>query len=500
VEALRQRPDAQSTFSTLSLRLRLTLWYSAVLAFVLFFFGTAVYQLVGLILINQVDGNILAAKSEVERVLVVGRVLNNQILLTPQLDELVSGASTFIQVWRADGSLAAQSEELENSKVSVALDQGGLQDSQGIGRTVKFRSRSLRVFTYPIYAEQELVGYLQIATPLWQIENTLNTLLVILVGGGVAAVLLAAMIGWLSASRALRPINAITQTALQISRADDLSRRIVVKNPNDEVGRMSIAFNETLERLERQFNAQRRFLADVSHELRTPLTAIRGNVELMQRMGVADPESLQDIRSESERMTRLVGDLLVLAQADSGNLPLERKPVDLDALLLEVCREVQVLASHLHVSVSEIDQARVIGDRDRLKQLVLNLVTNAIKYTPEGGRVTLGLGQVKNWARLTVTDTGIGIPPDELPRIFDRFYRVDKARSRAMGGAGLGLSIAQRIAQMHSGRIEAASEGVNKGTTFALWLPLAPDAKAAVPETAVTQPVKRRSLPLLRRQ
>lgn len=500
MEALRQPPDINSSSTTLSLRLRLTLWYSAVLTFVLFFFGAAVYNFLGFTLVNQIDQTIMAAKNEVEKVLVVGRLLNNQILLTPRLDEQISGTNTFAQVWRVDGSLASQSQELENSKVTTSLDQEGLRAAQGVGRTVQFKNSRLRVYTYPIYAEQELVGYLQVAAPLRQVETAQNVLLVILVVGGVAAVLLAAMIGWLSASRALRPINAITQTALQISRADDLSRRIAVKNPNDEVGRMSIAFNETLERLERQFNAQRRFLADVSHELRTPLTAIRGNVELMQRIGVADAESLQDIRSESERMTRLVGDLLVLAQADSGNLPLDRKPLDLDALLLEVCREVQVLAGNVHVSVSEIDQARVIGDRDRLKQLVLNLVTNAIKYTPEGGRVTLGLSQVKNWARLTVTDTGVGIPADELPKIFDRFYRVDKARSRAMGGAGLGLSIAQRIAQMHSGRIEAASEGINKGTTFALWLPLIPEAKPAAPETAVTQPVKRRSLSLLRRQ
>lgn len=500
MEASRQRPDANSAATTLSLRLRLTLWYSAVLTFVLFFFGATVYNFLGLTLVNQIDRTIEIAKGEVEKILVVGRLLNTQILLPPRLDEQISGTNTFAQVWRVDGSLAAQSQELENFNVTYSLDEVGLATAQGIGRTVQFKNSRLRVYTYPIYAEQELVGYLQIAAPLHQVETAQNVLLVILVVSGVAAVLLAAVIGWLSASRALRPINAITQTALQISRADDLSRRIAVKNPNDEVGRMSIAFNETLERLERQFNAQRRFLADVSHELRTPLTAIRGNVELMQRMGVADPDSLQDIRSESERMTRLVGDLLVLAQADSGNLPLDRKPLDLDALLLEVCREVQVLAGNVHVSVSEIDQARVIGDRDRLKQVVLNLVTNAIKYTPEGGRVTLGLSQVKNWARLTVTDTGIGIPADELPRIFDRFYRVDKARSRAMGGAGLGLSIAQRIAQMHSGRIEAASEGVNKGTTFALWLPLAPEAnKPAVPEAA-TQPVKRRSLPLLRRQ
>jgi signal transduction histidine kinase len=155
----------------------------------------------------------------------------------------------------------------------------------------------------------------------------------------------------------------------------------------------------------------------------------------------------------------------------------------LDRLLLEVFRESQVLAPGVHVGIGEIDQALVVGDRDRLKQLLLNLVSNALKFTPEGGRVTLGLARAAGgWARLTVSDTGVGIPPEELPYIFERFYRVDKARSRAQGGAGLGLSIAQRIAHLHGGRIEAVSEGVGKGATFCVWLPLMPPSeKKTVP-------------------
>jgi signal transduction histidine kinase len=290
------------------------------------------------------------------------------------------------------------------------------------------------------------------------------------------------LIGWLTAGRALRPLDTITQTALQITRADDLSRRIPLGGSSkDEVSRLGMAFNESLERLEKLFNAQRRFLADVSHELRTPLTAIRGNVDLLRRMGGADADSLNAIQSEAERMSRLVGDILLLAQADTGHLPLARDRVELDTLLLEVFREAQVLAAGVHVGIGEIDQIAINGDRDRLKQLLLNLVSNALKFTPEGGRVTLGLGRVNQWARLTVSDTGAGIPPADQPHIFERFYRVDKARSRALGGAGLGLSIAQRIAQMHAGRIEVASDGVaGHGSAFSVWLPLA--AEKPMPE------------------
>jgi len=485
-----------------SLRLRLTLWYSAVLAVVLGLFGLLVYGILVFSLTSQIDQSLEDAANEITASANLTRVLDQPIVIIPLPDEPLGALNVSAQVWRLDGTLATQTANLQQRK--APLDPVGLAEKKAGRRNVRWGNDYLRVHTYLIRANGEVFGYLQTAASLRTVEAASSALLIVLVGGGVLSVMLAALIGWLSASRALKPLDVITQTALQITRADDLSRRIPIEDPNDEVGRLAVAFNESLERLERLFNAQRRFLADVSHELRTPLTAIRGNVDLLQRMGGADPESLRDIRSETERMTRLVGDLLVLAQADSGNLPLERKPVDLDGLLLEVCREVQVIAGAVQVTVAEIDQARVIGDRDRLKQVILNLVTNAIKYTPPGGHVTLGLAHVQQWARLTVRDTGIGLPAEELPRIFDRFYRVDKARSRAQGGAGLGLSIAQRIVQMHGGRIEAASDGPDKGTTFSVWLPLAPELKPVVadaaPDAAATQPVKRSALQQLLRR
>ncbi|MCA9875061.1 MAG: hypothetical protein KC441_15435, partial [Anaerolineales bacterium] len=212
-------------------------------------------------------------------------------------------------------------------------------------------------------------------------------------------------------------------------------------------------------------------LADVSHELRTPLTAIRGNVDLMRRMGEGDLESLEIIQEEVDRLTRLVGDLTLLARADAGGLPLNLKPVELDNLLFEVYRQVSLLDKPVEVTVSEVDQVCVNGDPDRLKQLLFNLVENGIKYTPRGGRVTVGLAQTNGWAQITVSDNGIGIPAEDLPFIFDRFYRVDKARNRSQGGSGLGLAIAKWVAQAHGGDIEVESE-VNAGTTFTVKLPV----------------------------
>ena len=216
-------------------------------------------------------------------------------------------------------------------------------------------------------------------------------------------------------------------------------------------------------------------MADVGHELRTPLTVIKGNIDLMRRMNCTDEESMEGIESEVDRLTRLVGDLLLLAQAESGKLPLDNQPVELDTLLLEVLGQMKVLAGNrIQLKLVEIDQVLVCGDRDRLKQVVVNLVSNAIKYTPAGGEVEVGISKVNGKAKLVVSDNGPGIPPEDLPYIFERFYRGEKSRTRSKDGKGfgLGLSIAYWIVQNHGGSIEVANREPH-GTTFTVWLPLA---------------------------
>jgi len=233
-----------------------------------------------------------------------------------------------------------------------------------------------------------------------------------------------------------------------------------------------------LSRLETLFHTQRRFVADVSHELRTPLTTIQGNVQLLRRGAAEDPEArretLADIESEVARMSRLVADLLLLARMDAG-VELDLAPVELDTLVLDVYRTAQLLTNAVHVRLGHEDQAVIQGDADRLRQLLLNLVDNALKYTPPGGRVTLSLHKKEGWVQIVVADTGLGIPPEDLqpgpsgvPPIFERFYRADRARSR--GGTGLGLSIVHWIANAHGGRIEVEST-VGHGSTFTVWLP-----------------------------
>jgi two-component system, OmpR family, sensor kinase len=457
-----------------NLRLRLTLWYSVILTAIILVFGTAVYAMVGAVLTRQIDLSLQSSADEIIRTIRPTSFSGASRLVNTLPDlERFGTPSIYAQIWLPDGTLAIKSERLTYAK---PLDPDALRDNTTALREVTIQGIHLRVYSRPVIGLNGAVeANVQTTAPLHSVDTTTSILLIVLISGGVVAVAAAAVIGWISAQRALAPLETITQTALQITRADDLSLRIPMPTtPQDEVGRLGMAFNESLERLERLFNTQRRFLADVSHELRTPLTTIRANVDLLRRMGGADPTSLDAIQSESERMSRLVGDVLVLAQVDAGTLPLAHDPVELDTLLLEVLRDTQVLAGNVKLGLGELDQAVVTGDRDRLKQILLNLVSNALKFTPEGGRVTMGLALVNDWVRVTITDTGLGIPPEDMPRIFDRFYRVDKARSRALGGAGLGLSIAQRMAQMHGGRIEAASDGqAGHGATFSLWLPLA---------------------------
>ncbi len=450
----------------MTLRARLTLWYAAVLTLVLLAFGVAVYALLSLSLIRQIDATLNVAADDIR--LAFRREVTG-IRLPPMALDLT--ANVYVQIWDTTGNLVVQN-------VSVAetpFDADRLTTGEAAYSDVRFEDIHLRVLTYPLVAQPEgtVVGTMQLASPLTTVDEAQRALLVLLLSGGLIAVLLAALVGWTTAAAALRPLEQVTETALQITRADDLSLRIPLSGPaQGEVGRLIIAFNETLERLENLFETQRRFLADVSHELRTPLTTILGNLDLMRKMGQLDAESLEAISSETQRMKRLVQDILVLTQAESGRLPLARNELELDTLVLEVFQQSKVLAQdRVEVRLGQEDQARVMGDRDRLKQVLLNLMSNAIEYTLSGGSVTLGLACVGDWARVTVSDTGTGIPQDELPHIFERFYRVDRSRKRTgQGGAGLGLSIAYWITRSHEGRLEVASE-VGKGTTFSVWLP-----------------------------
>jgi signal transduction histidine kinase len=272
--------------------------------------------------------------------------------------------------------------------------------------------------------------------------------------------------------RALSPVRRITATAQGISSSSDLSRRVGYRGPADEIGQLATTFDHMIERLDRAFQSQKDFVADASHELRGPLTVIQGNLDLLKRnLSEEDRrESVRALEAETTRMTKIMSNLLVLAELESGQLEW-RETVSLKEMLLDAGERAVHLAGDRQIVIERQEDLWVKGDADRLEQVLRNLVDNAIRYTPEGGTITLSLFQNGDWALLRVADTGIGISPEHLPHIFDRFYRADKARSRASGGTGLGLAIVKGIVEQHGGRVTVTSEP-GKGSTFTVWLKL----------------------------
>lgn len=451
----------------MSLRLRLTLLYSILMSVILFVFGATVLILVRVIMLNQVDTMLAGVVRDITQVTRVNSMGELNVISLPPLD-MTSNA--FVQVWSRDGKLVSFSPSLGTIKES--LDPIGLKSGDTMYEDSTLNGAHLRVLTVPLLLGDHRIGSLQVGASLSVADSTRNILLSIMTGVALVAVLFSAVVSWILLGRTLSPLSAIADTVDQINRADDLSRRIpYLGETEDEIGNMVESFNQTLERLESLFTSQQRFLADVSHELRTPLTVIKGNVDLIRHMKTADEESLTSIDQEAGRLTRLVGGLLMLVQAESGKLALVFKPVELDLLLTEVFTEMQVLAGNrVHVHLNDIDQVIVNGDRDRLKQVILNLTANAIQYTPQGGDVFLSLAKIGDQARLIVRDTGPGISAEDLPHIFDRFYRAEKSRTRSKtSGFGLGLSIAHWIVEHHGGQIKVESKE-GKGTTFAIWL------------------------------
>lgn len=324
--------------------------------------------------------------------------------------------------------------------------------------------------------------YLAALMPLEHIDRSVRRFAQLMVGITLVGVTVAFLLIWLIAGRALRPVAVVTATAHEIARSREFRRRVPdgLSHPDgqatgsrDELRRLATTFNEMLESLEEAYGAQQRFVADASHELRAPLTAIQANLELLRTRPELDAEqraqAVAEAHDETERLARLVADLLVLARADAGAM-LRHDPVELDAVLMEVLGEAKHLARGQRLGIDGLQPAVVRGDRDRLKQLLLILVDNALKYTPASGRVSLGLTRDNAHAHVTVSDTGIGIPPEALPRVFERFFRADPARTRDPGGTGLGLSIARWIANQHSAQLSIDS-APGRGTVVLVRFP-----------------------------
>lgn len=482
----------------MTLRHKLIVWYIGLLGVILFIFGASLYGVTRWALINTIDtslnetAHMVLEGSDVYRQPDFGAPSEVRMRL-PELD-LFRAPGMFVQVWElgSNRALIGQSSNLGEFHHSLDVSTLSALPEELHGTVPDVFSDSAinngiyRVLTRTFEYRDEVFA-LQVGTSLATVNKASRELLVI-IGAGMAVAMLGSVAMALGFSkRALTPIDRVTQAAARIAETDDLKTRLEYHGPMDEIGRMNSVFNQMMDRLENLFHVQQRFVADVSHELRTPLTAIRGNIDLVKRYG-ADKESLEAIEGEVERMSRLVSDLLLLARADYGGLKLELVPLDLDTTISDVYRTMRVLAKDrsLTVSIRDFEPVRILGDADRLTQLFLNLLGNAFKFTPEGGTITINLRRTVDDAVIEVSDTGIGIAPEDLPRIFDRFYQADPARVRKGEGSGLGLSIAKWVVEAHGGRIAVSSE-VGKGTTFTVHIPHI-EEKPVSSHTEVTRP------------
>ncbi len=448
-----------------TIKFRLTVWYLIAMAALLLIFGASAYFMLSRNLYRNLDDALANRGAELQATV---QIREEHVVFVQQLNELVL-------VYGGNGQLL---QRFGPAVDLMGLDQAvrqALLGQSSIATAVTGDGQEVRVFAAPVAVRPAGRIAIVVGRPLADIKNILDTFRNVLGISGLAVIILAGIGGLLLAGSALKPVDRITRTAQDIGESD-LSRRIEVQS-EDELGRLAATLNGMIGRLESAFSRQRQFTADASHELRTPLAVIQAESTLAlskERSATEYRKSLELVSQESAYMSSLVGKLLFLARSDSGKEPLVMEPVNLKDIISGLSAEAEVLArdKNLQVTLGPLADLTVKGDKVKLRQLFSNLLENAIRYTPDGGRISGSAVRKDDMAEVAISDTGIGIAAEHLPHIFERFYRVDKARSRAEGGAGLGLAIAKYIAEVHGGHIEVESEP-GKGSTFRVTLPLA---------------------------
>jgi heavy metal sensor kinase len=440
-------------------------------------FASALYVVMSRALQDQVDRSLEEAAVAASRSLEEHRFGPFLLLedLTQAFPELAL-LDKFFQIYGPGGQITLQSANIMTRE--IPLSQKALQASlQGHStyESVRFQGEvPIRLLSYPVRHGTTLVNIIRVGTSLRTSENMIHRLVFVLLIASPLAVAISMLGGWFLAGRALRPVDAITVTAQRIA-AGDLTQRIQTTS-TDEIGRLASTFNDMIARLQASIRQIRQFSADASHELRTPLTITKGETELALRKP-RSPEVYQEVLAsnleEIDRMSRIVDELLFLSRADLGEIKMASDPVQLDNLVHEIHQQAAVLGQDNQVTtvLDTIEPTQIIGDELRLRELLLNIVDNAIKYSRTMGTVELKLVKDGNVAKLSVTDHGIGISSDEQTHIFDRFFRTDSARTHAQKGTGLGLAICKWIAEAHQGGIQVDSL-LGKGSSFTISLPL----------------------------
>jgi two-component system OmpR family sensor kinase len=485
-----------------TLRARLTLWYSVVLALLLLVFSLTSYLLFARAENRRADADLAElAKSflvtfqdelkdpdepgglqdAARQAMLEHRVRGDTLLVADSAGKIVANSADVLPSSGPANSIAARAVasssfqqfveaalQSDRTYQNIAAEKGGLR-AYAVRFTANGQTWSL-VILRSLYTQHEMLEEIRVAFS-WLIP---------------LGVLLASVGGYFLARRSLAPVAAMGTQAERIG-AVNLHDRLAVRNPNDELGRLAQTFNDLLDRLDQSFERQRRFISDASHELRTPVSILRGEAEVALSQLSRSPEeyreSLSVLHEEAQRLARIVEDLFTLTRADAGEYRLAQSDFYLDELVADCVRATRALAQAKSITLVAVtpEEMPVYADEDLLRRMILNLLDNAIKYTPAGGNVSVTCGSVPDGYELSVTDSGPGIPADMQSRIFERFFRADRVRARSGidGGAGLGLSIARWIAEAHRGRIELAHSDAT-GSKFAVRLPVSSDRSFSV--------------------
>jgi heavy metal sensor kinase len=465
--------------NTRSLRFRLIVWYATLLAGCFIVLGSAAYVALDIYLTRALSAALQRRGRQIEQLLAQEIRRNNFDGFGAEIDSRYAPSvnERFVRVSTATGNIVFQSATPPTLKFFPERIPSAGMPSRPNSTTKFTQDTGLQLLIVRHVADLPGNGKYLIETgaPLDDVQADLRQWLLILLVGLPVFVLVSVIGGYVLIQRALAPVDQITASAERIT-SRNLSERLPVAKTADEIERLSTALNLMIGRLEDAFQNSRRFMADASHELRTPLTVLRGEMEGLTTENLA-PELQQRLGSaleELERLINIVEGLLALSRLDAGEAQSEWVKFDLTALTASTADQMSLLAEdkRINITCAPSKDVWVEGDRARIKQVVVNLLDNAIKYTLPGGSVGLSVSTRQGKALLEVADNGIGIPSDALPKVFDRFYRVDDARTRDLGGAGLGLSIVRAICAAHHGRVEVSSKP-GQGTTFRLELPLA---------------------------
>ncbi len=467
-----------------SIRSRLTAWYVTLLGAILVIFSIFLDYFLSKRLYESVD-NSLAVSATV--VATSARMRYRSPV--PGLDQIfeefleVRNLNKFYRIYDGSGNVGSRSSNINASQfpLSEVAYADALKGNNTYETFLVDGKHPIRVITMPIIIEKKLANLVQVGTSLDAVQGTLKNLRILLFAAVPSVLVLAALFARFMARRALKPISKIIQTARNIGKGRELSQRMPVLKIQDELGQLTLTFNEMMDRLENSFVQMRQFSSDASHELRTPLTVLKGQNELV----LSKPRELEEYQDvivsnleEINYMSKVLEDLFILSKSDENQILLNCKRMDLRDLVDEVCKHAEVLAGEkdIRIIIACLESVKINGDEVRLRQMIWNILQNGIKYTQPRGELKVSLRDEGEFALLSIQDTGIGIPKNDLPSIFNRFYRVDKARSRDEGGSGLGLSICKYIAEAHKGKIDVESK-LSVGSCFKIRIPTLGGAK-----------------------